>query len=205
LTARRLRYLRCLRPSIGEGNDPCQDLIGGWHGGNVGLQHPSPGGVGRIVKDFGDCSADGSRRTCIRRHDNAGTRAGDLVRVGELISSHRQADLRQSLRQSAQHGARTGVGNDGDAIFQDQRLRYERSNSNMRWQRFEARGIDAWTSCHNHVVRQIACRVDRLCQQLRHVERRAKSEIDRLLVRQMAHGLGQFLTRMNDAHFGTQR
>src|SRR6187401_2227255 len=124
------------------------------------------------------------------------------VRASGDTTTPRQADLRQSLRESAQHGARTGVGNDGDAVFHDQRLRYKRSNSNMRWQRSKARGIDDWTSCHDHVLRQIAHRIDRLCQQLRHVEGRAKSEIDHLLVRQMPHGVGQFLTRMDDAHFG---
>ena len=67
------------------------------HGGNISLQHSCSGGVRGIGEYLIDRGPDGLRRTCIRRHHNAGSSPCDLGRVRELVSSHRQADLRQTL------------------------------------------------------------------------------------------------------------
>ena len=90
-------------------------------------------------------------------------------------------------------------------MFNDQRLRHERGNRDMSRHWSKDRRINARTSGQDYVVAQIAYCIDRLHQKLRHVECCAESQIDGLVVRQVAHGIRQLLAWMHNTHFGTQR
>ena len=128
-----------------------------------------------------------------------------LLGIGELVRTHRQADLRQAGGQPAEHGARSGVRDDRGAVPHDQRLGHEEAIamcSGIAPKRAGSTPGPAVTitlcgrsrTASMAVARQLGC-----------VEDRAEGQIDRLLVRQIAHLGGQRVARIDRADLGPER